>query len=138
MATKKTGPKGPLRAVDRAIIQAVMFEKGVVPMEKTDLDMRRALQQLPPDEARALKRKFRKLWRKALKQKAGAGKSQPARETALKTKLGVGKHVPSRAERNARKQLVFEQLWADEIGPLIERFESSAPAGKPVTKAKTK
>jgi len=65
MANKS--PKRDLKEVERALVHSVMFSAGILPMEKTTLDMRRALQQLPPEEARALKRKFRKLWRKAAK-----------------------------------------------------------------------
>jgi len=125
-----------LRDVDRAFIQAVMFESGILPMEKTTLDMRRALHQLSPEEARKLKRKFRKLWRKAMRKEVGdpKGKRAEAKEQATKTRLGVGKHVPSRAERNARKQLVFDQFWQEIIGPLIENFENAG--GPPMPKGK--
>lgn len=113
-----------------------MFEAGILPMEKTTLDMRRALQQLSPEEARVLKRKFRKAWRKAMRKEVGnpTGKRAEAKAQAAKTRLGVGKHVPSRAERNARKQLVFDQFWEEIIGPLIENFENAG--GPPMPKGK--
>lgn len=118
-------PRTVLREVDRAIIQAVMFNRGIVPMEQTTFDMRRALAQLPPEEARVLKRKFRKEWRRALK----SMNTTPSRSThqadADKRRLGVGKTVPSRSERNARKQLVFNELWQTIICQLIENFENS-------------
>jgi hypothetical protein len=133
MAAKKKRtikPRKVLRDVDRAFIHAVMFESGIIPMEKTTLDMRRALQQLDPEEARTLKRKFRKLWRKAMKQEIGDPKSKRAdvKETAAKQKYGVGKHVPSRTERNARKQLVFDQMWEQYIVPMLINFESAGEA----------
>lgn len=122
-----TKPKQQLRDVDRAFIYSVMFELGILPMEKTTLDMQRALKQLTPEEARQLKRKFRKLWRKAMKKEVGdpKGKRATAREEAAKSRLGVGKAVPSRAERNARKQLVFDQVWKEIIAPLVDNFESA-------------
>jgi hypothetical protein len=129
---KHRPPRKELRDVDRTFIQAVMFECGILPMEKTTLDMRRALQQLPPEEARRFKRKFRKLWRKAMQEKAGA--NQKLKSEVIKQELGVGKHVPSRAERNARKKLVFDSLWKELIEPMIRRFETAAPdAGKATT-----
>ena len=125
MAFKPNGPRPALRDVDRAFIQTVMFQLGILPMEKTDLDMRRALQQLPVEEARALKRKFRKMWRKAMRAEIGNGtKTKTTRETSAKQKYGVGKHVPSRAERNARKKLVFDLLWEDVIGPMVQNFDN--------------
>jgi len=120
-------PREQLREVDRAFIHSIMFELGILPIEKTTLDMQRALKQLSPEEARQLKRKFRKLWRKAMKKEVGSskGKRAEAKEQAAKSRLGVGKPVPSRAERNARKQLVFDRVWADIIGPLVENFENA-------------
>jgi hypothetical protein len=118
-------PKKELRDVDRAFIHGVMFQLGILPMEKTDLDMRRALSQLPPEEAHALKRKFRKLWRKAMRSELGNGpKTRGIKEDTAKKKYGVGKHVPSREERNARKQLVFDVVWKNAIEPMLKRFEN--------------
>lgn len=122
--TKTSKPNENLRDVDRAIIHAVMFECGILPMEKTNLDMRRALQQLSTEDARALKRKFRKLWRKAMRMQAGHGRTKDMRIEQAKRKLGVGKHAPSRAERAARKELVFKMLWEQLIEPLIKRFDN--------------
>jgi hypothetical protein len=114
--------RGELTEVDRALVMTVMFGKGILPMEKTTLDMRRALEQLPPEEARKLRRKFRKAWRKAMKETVSAAdtpRAKAQREGAKKV-LGVGKHVPSRQERNARKQLVFDQMWEKHVLPMLE------------------
>ena len=118
-------PREQLRDVDRAFIHSVMFQMGILPIEKTTLDMQRALKQLSPEEARQLKRKFRKVWRKAMKKEVGnpQGKRAETKEQAAKQRLGVGKPVPSRTERNARKQLVFDLVWKEIIGPLVENFE---------------
>lgn len=127
-------PRENLRDVDRALIQTVMFQCGILPMEKTDLDMRRALSQLPPEEARVLKRKFRKLWRKAMRADVGNGNARSAREKAATDKFGIGKHVPSRSERNARKKLVFDKLWESVIEPLVKKFDDAG--GKPMPSGK--
>jgi hypothetical protein len=131
-----TKPRKDLRAVDRAFIQTVMFELGILPMERTTLDMRRALEQLDADEARQLKRKFRKMWRKAMRKEVGnpKGRNSTTKERVTRSRLGVGKHIPSRAERNARKQLVFDQVWKELIAPLIENFENAG--GPPMPQGK--
>jgi len=121
----KQGPRKNLRDVDRAIIHTVMFDQGIIPMERVDNDMRRVLAQLPPGEARALRRKFRKLWRRALKQLTQGASERNAKR--IETLHGVGKSTPSRAEFNARKQLVFDRLWSDHIEPMIRNFEAGAP-----------
>lgn len=127
--TKRPIPKSEnFRAVEKALIQSVMFENGILPMEKTTLDMRRALAQLSADEARLIKRKFRKMWRKAMRAELAETRPSEARTTMLKSSLGVGKHVPSRSERNARKTLVFKFLWNDVISPLVENFEQAGEA----------
>lgn len=125
-AKKRPVPKNrnELRPVDRAFIHAVMFELGVLPIEDPVLDMRRPLKALSADEARVIKRKFRKLWRKAMRREVGRGKNSAQRSSALGNKLGVGKHVPSRTERLERKRLVFAQLWNDYIVPMLQRFEN--------------
>ena len=107
-----------------------MFQCGILPMEKTGLDMRRALQQLSPEDARVLKRKFRKLWRTAMKKQNEecSTRSKKAHEDASKVRLGVGKHVPSRQERNERKKLVFDLLWNEVIGPMVENFDNVVEA----------
>lgn len=121
MATSKT-PNGEIRDVERTFVHVVHFEAGIVPMEKTGLDMRRALNQLEPDEARKLKRRFRKLWRKLAARQVAQGS---ASDKMMKGKLGTGKQVPSRAERNARKQLVFDEIWASVIEPMVRRFDNA-------------
>jgi hypothetical protein len=122
-------PNDKMRDVERTFVRIVHFEAGIVPMEKTGLDMRRALNQLEPDEARKLKRRFRKLWRKFATRQIMQGS---ASDKMMKGKLGTGKQVPSRAERNARKQLVFDEIWANVIEPMVRRFDN---AGKEATSA---
>lgn len=115
-----TANKKVLRDVDRAVLQSVMFAQGILPMETVTLDMRRALNQLPLNEARMLARKFRKLWRKAMRAKE---ESNPIGHAHVRTQLGVGNQQHSREELNARKKLVFDQLWRDHVAPLLRNFE---------------
>jgi len=124
-----SGKKQNLREVDRALIQTVMFQMGILPMESTELDMRRVLMQFDPEEARKFRRKFRKIWRQMMKNSLCAGgqpmtKSQQNQEESLKRRLGVGKQVPSRTERNARKKLVFDLLWREANEPVLHRFDN--------------
>lgn len=116
------GSKEQLREVDRAFINHVMFSAGIIPMEDTSIDVRIPLKQLSAEDARVIKRKFRKLWRKALRED-NSHLTQSMRDIQ-KRKLGVGKHVPSRAERHARKQLVYNMLWNTVIAPMLVKFEN--------------
>lgn len=126
--SKHPAPKNrdALRPVDKAFIHSVMFELGILPIEDPTLDMRVPLRQLSPEDARIIKRKFRKMWRKCMREQVGpgTGKYATAKEKALQQKLGVGKHVPSRHERLERKRLVYERLWKEYIVPMLIRFEN--------------
>ena len=130
MASKKkrSPPKNreELRPVDKAFIHNVMFEMGILPIEDPTLDMRVPLRQLPPEEARVIKRKFRKLWRKYMRAEVGNPTSKQAevKTKAAEQKFGVKKPVPSRHERLARKRLVYEHVWNEFIVPMLVKFEN--------------
>lgn len=113
-----------MKPADRALIYAVMLEHGIVPIEDPTFDMRRALATLPPEEARAIKRRFRKMWRKLAKQDKKAAAS-----------AGLGKDAPSRLDRTTRKRLVLEQLWANKITPMLDRFENPTNPAETVPSA---
>lgn len=109
-----------------------MFQMGIVPIEDPTLDFRRVFKDMNQDEARKLKRKFRKLWRKIMARdvaaKASKGGTQSKelidkRADAIKAPYGAGKTVPSRAERTYRKRQAYELIWKELIAPMIVRFE---------------
>jgi hypothetical protein len=134
---KRQPPKnrGELRPVDKVFIHSVMFEMGILPIEDPTLDMRVPLRQMSPEEARIIKRKFRKLWRKYMRAQVGNpnGTQGRTKEKAVQQKLGVGKHVPSRAERLERKRLVYKKVWEEVIVPMLVKFENpEREKGKPV------
>lgn len=70
-------------------------------------DVNRYLNTLPPDEARAMKRKFRKLWRKAVVDQAG--ESKVLRRHAKKL-YGLGNPSPHKKHKLARKSAVIRHL----------------------------
>lgn len=117
--------RADMRPVDKAFIHSVMFELGILPIEDPTLDMRVPLRTIDPAEARVIKRKFRKMWRKLMKAQLGHPneKQAEAKTKAAHQRLGVGKHVPSRAERLERKRLVYERIWNEYIVPMLVKFE---------------
>lgn len=100
-----------------------MIKAGIMPAEATHLDINRLLAELPPDEQRRLKRKFRKLWRTALKKHLKAlknntpsylGETEAKRRenswvTRKKQLFGTNKH-PSREQRRHRKNVVQDEM----------------------------
>ena len=96
------------------------FKRGIVPFQSTIYDgascslglypfqnVNLYLNTLPPDEARAMKRKFRKLWRKAVVEQAGD--SKVLRRHAKKL-YGLGMPNPEKKHKLARKSAVIRHL----------------------------
>lgn len=116
-------------SLDKALIYSTMFELGVIPMENPVHDMNIPLQNLSPEDVLRIKRKFRKLWRKCLKNKiknffASNGKIPPwIREKYFKTALGFGKNNPSKIEKLSRKRLVLDHIWKQKILPTLEKID---------------
>ena len=83
---------------------------GIVPLETLNHDVNRILEGLPPDEARRMRRKFRKLWRKAFQRDAVAmGKTEKSKGR-MKRMYGVGEESPSKNQRLARKVKVNSMM----------------------------
>ena len=83
------------------VLQMKMLVAGIVPFDPNQLDdkdIQRGLESLPPDERRKMKRKFRKLWRRAAKKSPGG-----------KYVMTNGKK-PSRLQRGVRRGMVRRQL----------------------------
>jgi bisphosphoglycerate-dependent phosphoglycerate mutase len=94
-----------------------MFNAGIVPMEDPKMDVRKALENVSEEEARVLKRKFRKLWRKLEKaEKKPAQLGPDGKPLASKQ--------PSRAEKLRRKQQVSRMFWEQQITPMLQRFKN--------------
>jgi hypothetical protein len=83
---------------------AAFHEMGIAPLDMIIYDYSRVLSELPPDEARKMKRKFRKLWRKAAK-KPGKGIAKTYTE-----QLGLGSKEPTRKQKRMRKVEVARRV----------------------------
>jgi len=75
-------------------------EAGIAPTSLETLDFNRVLDALPSEEARKMRRKFRKLWRKL----ASKGR------TAQKKAVGLGASNPTRQNKRARQALVRSKI----------------------------
>lgn len=117
----KTETETLRRTRDRMFIHFVGLELGIIPLENISDDMRQGLEKLTPEEARKMKRKFRKLWRKYAKEEMHSATSYKKRK--LTQLYGIGKHQPSRSQKRARKELVKRKLWQIYIKPAIQKFD---------------
>lgn len=87
----------------RFILFDTALEMGLVPLLTGDDDLKEALQQMDPEEARYAKRKYRKLWRKLVINRF------ISKHHANKY-YGVGFPQPSRGQLNTRKHFVFYEI----------------------------
>jgi len=121
---KQSGTFNPnLTQVERFLLHQIMHRMGVIPLEYAAIDVARILKTLPDDQARMLRRKFRKFWRTGMKrEKAQAQKHHQRNKTALARELeaidrryGVGSANPSRAARRHRKTRVIDAVAGEVV-----------------------
>lgn len=122
-----------LKTPERMFIYAVSFEEGIVPLELATMDVGRALKDLSPEDARKMKRKFRKMWRKLARQATARTKA----EVELAAPIAIGKncdpalvkdvskkgHKPSKRAKMRRKELVQGYIMRERVYPMIEKFK---------------
>ena len=98
-------------------IQIEFMNRGIVPLGGDGAplwgDINRILANLPPAEARAMKRKFRKEWRKVVKRhvRHGGKKGRSAVD-----RLGMGNPQPIRKQKNSRKASVLNGITRAVVG----------------------
>lgn len=93
--------------VERFFFYKESFDAGIVPIESTHENVNNALRDLPEEQAITMKRKFRKMWRKALKDKVISGIADPA---SLEAWYGSPGQMPTANQKNNRKALVKAKI----------------------------
>jgi hypothetical protein len=93
----------------RKIIEDSLFmSMGIAPIRGVPDDMNKVLNNLPPDEVRRMKRKFRKLWRKFAKHPHAA---EPRSVHLWVTQgMGLGDPSPTRSAKVKRKAEVLRRV----------------------------
>lgn len=95
-------------------LQIEFLNKGIVPLAwrqevgaPAHFDINKILAEMPPDEARKMKRKFRKLWRKL----AERSLKRPGKESRRRLRnIGHGEEIPTRSAKNFRKVEVLTSI----------------------------
>lgn len=95
-------------------LQIEFLNKGIVPLAwrpevgaLTRFDINKILAEMPPDEARKMKRKFRKLWRKL----AEHSLKRPGKASRRRLRVvGHGEAIPNRVAKNSRKVEVLSAI----------------------------
>ena len=101
----------------RALLETFMFNAGVLPVVNPSASADRALKQLPPEEAKKFKRRFRKLWRKLARGSSTHG-----------FQCGQNKKKPSRLNMTERKRLVAGAFYEKMVKPALDKFEAASVA----------
>jgi len=96
---------------DPALLRLIALEFGIVPNASITLDgdeIKKMLDQLPAEDARRCKRKFRKLHRKLRKSRKRGFASAKERVKIKKddNKYGIHGNVPTQSQRRRRRELV--------------------------------
>lgn len=100
------------------LMETVFHEAGLVPIKTIYHDYNRILADLPPEEARKSKRKFRKAWRKTAKrliEKKITGRY-------IKQTLGIGAERPTRSQKNSRKTIVLGHVLDKVVVPMRNKL----------------
>lgn len=108
--------------ITRMKILIEFMNRGIVPIGSTGAptwsDVNRVLAAFPLHDARTMKRKFRKMWRKIVKNHLSHG---GRRGDMIAKELGYGVATPVRKHKNARKAAVVRDvvgktsLWSEVI-----------------------
>lgn len=96
--------------LDSVLFNLVYHEMDIVPIEfSRGKNLEEILNNLPPDVARRMKRKFRKLWRKAAKKPTRYSASKDYSDR-YKVQLGLGDKSPSSAKKWRRHGAVHREV----------------------------
>lgn len=110
---------------DRVLLNAIWHMIGVAPIEpgQSSNDINRILSSLPPDEAHAMKRKFRKLWRTLVKKRLE--KPRLDKMSTIKTFGLFGFIPPTRSQKLNRKRMVLNHVYQEILLPMKKSAEQN-------------
>lgn len=97
---------------------AVYDSAGILPMPTLLTNMETAMANMPPEEARKAKRKFRKMWRKLVREKLATFK-YPNNKEALTRVYGLEAEEPTKDQKRARKGLVRNAMQKAAYGMVV-------------------
>ena len=96
-------------SVEEIFLEIMMVAEGIAPFSSRTVtnDVNRALIDVSPDEARKMRRKFRKLWRKISPHLIHKGKqlNKPSKHELLSRKMNVLGHFSREAGKKTKEVL---------------------------------
>lgn len=107
---------------EKAILYHIAFDAGILPIEDINTDINRSLSSVSPEEARVFKRKFRKIWRKAIKKMLNDNKTSKHTRAYIQEQSGLGSKGPSRSQKRYRKSIILQEIRTV-MEPMIKDFQ---------------
>jgi len=98
----------------KIMIEAAYHELGIAPISYATYDFNKILSSLSFEEARKMKRKFRKIWRKCAK--------NAKYSSQYRKQLGIGTQSPSKAQKMNRKREVVRHVIVDIVAPVVKKM----------------
>lgn len=94
-----------------AVETLIYHQLGIVPLSYDERDINRVISSLPPDDARRMKRKFRKLWRKESNY-VPPTRTKLGHQFAIryKAQTGYGEVEPTKVQKRHRKHVVIRNI----------------------------
>lgn len=117
------------RPTDDIVITSVFLQEGIVPLTAERRDINRALAGISPDDQRKMKRRFRKLWRKAARAELNNAHSEAAKKSII-NRYGMRSGSPNRSEKNNRKDLVRRVMQDEKVRPILKAIENATLQNK--------
>lgn len=87
---------------------------GIAPIGNINHDYGRLMEKLPPEEARKMKRKFRKLWRRAA--------DKHKFKAPYAAQIGIGNPLPTRSMKKFRKGAVAYHVRWNLVIPALRQI----------------
>lgn len=98
-----------LTEIEKMCLYTVYLNEGIVPIVDPSYNIKKFLNDLPPDEATKAKRKFRKLWRKLYKEKLNKSK-EDRKYSVTQQYVALCGTDPGRTVKYNRKKMVMNAL----------------------------
>jgi len=120
--------------IHKIAIYTVYLGEGVVPIERIRDNVNKQLAEMSPDDARKMKRKFRKLWRKCYKKDLKCRSNEPYKDILAYRWGAQGEPLNKRVFIH-RKNAVHSKLRAEKIQPFINLLRNSVNRHEPSIKS---
>lgn len=118
---RSTVKKTELGDLEKMLSATVMIGLGIVPFDSTMTDVNTALESMTSKEdARVMKRKFRKLWRKSAREKGVIGN----------TTVGEKGKTPTKSQKQNRKAIVLESILKENVVPMMQNLKKGKVGAK--------